>query len=194
VVLTAVLTGLAWLVSLFVAALPLLLRRVRPGPGQSVLGRKLRSGLAALANGIRDTGAILRAGRWRAIGGAFGYMGFDTVALAVAFAAFGSARPVGLLIFGYVIGQLGGLIPLPAGVGGTDGGLIGAMVLYGSPLSQAVAAVLAYRTFQVAVPAVLGTIAFAALRRRLNRSEDPGATCAALAEPGPAERGQRLAA
>jgi uncharacterized membrane protein YbhN (UPF0104 family) len=194
VILTAVLTGLAWLISLLVAALPLLLRRVRPGPRQSALGRKLRTGLVALANGIRDTGAILRAGRWRAIGGAFGYMGFDTVALGVAFAAFGPARPVGLLIFGYVIGQLGGLIPLPAGVGGTDGGLIGAMVLYGSPLSQAVAAVLAYRTFQVAVPAVLGTVAFAALRRRLNRSEDPGATCAALAEPGPAERRQRLAA
>jgi uncharacterized membrane protein YbhN (UPF0104 family) len=193
VALTAVFTGLAWLVSLFVAALPVLLRRVRPRPSQSDLGRKLRSGLVALANGIRDTGAILRAGRWRAIGGAFGYMGFDTVALAVAFAAFGSPRPVGPLIFGYVIGQLGGLIPLPAGVGGTDGGLIGAMVLYGSPLSQAVAAVLAYRTFQVAVPALLGTIAFAALRRRLSRSKNPSAACAPLAEPGPAEGREPLA-
>ncbi|MDX6343459.1 MAG: putative heme transporter [Trebonia sp.] len=194
VVLTAIFTVLAWLVSLFVASLPVLLRRVRPREAQSGLGRKLRSGLVALANGIRDTGELLRARRWRAIGGAFGYMGFDTVALAVAFAAFGPALPVGSLIFAYVIGQLGGLIPLPAGIGGTDGGLIGAMVLYGSPLSQAVAAVLAYRTFQLAVPAVLGTVAFVKLRQRLSRSEDPGTTCAPLAHPRPEEGREHLAA
>jgi uncharacterized membrane protein YbhN (UPF0104 family) len=57
------------------------------------------------------------------------------------------------------------LIPLPAGIGGTDGGLIGALVLYGSSVSSAAAAVLAYRAFQLGVPAVLGLIAFIQLRR-----------------------------
>ena len=34
---------------------------------------------------------------------------------------------------GYLIGQLGGLLPIPGGVGGIDGGLIGTLVVYGAP-------------------------------------------------------------
>jgi uncharacterized membrane protein YbhN (UPF0104 family) len=85
-------------------------------------------------------------------------------------------------VFGYVVGQLGGLIPLPGGIGGTDGGLIGALVLYGSPLSLATAAVLAYRAFQVGVPAILGAIAFIGLRHTLTGSETPHLECGELAE------------
>ena len=81
------------------------------------------------------TPAAARRRRWPAILGAVGYLAFDITALIIAFAAFGGAPPLGPLIFAYVIGQLGGLIPLPAGIGGTDGGMIGAMVLYGSSLS-----------------------------------------------------------
>jgi uncharacterized membrane protein YbhN (UPF0104 family) len=88
-------------------------------------------------------------------------------------------------VFGYTIGQLGGLIPLPGGIGGTDGGLIGAMVLYGAPLSQTAAAVLAYRTFQLGIPAILGAIAFVQLRRTLRASDQPTNLCAPLAEPIP---------
>ncbi|MGI8429862.1 MAG: hypothetical protein ACR2OB_11290 [Solirubrobacteraceae bacterium] len=77
------------------------------------------------------------------------------------------------------------MIPLPAGFGGTDGGLIGAMVLYGSSLSQAAAAVLAYRVFQLGVPAILGAIAFIRLRHTLSRSSAPAAACAPLADPLP---------
>ena len=45
----------------------------------------------------------------------------------------------------YLIGQLGGLIPLPGGLGGVDGGLIGTLVLYGAGATAAATAVLAYR-------------------------------------------------
>jgi uncharacterized membrane protein YbhN (UPF0104 family) len=179
---TAVFTGLVWGVATLVAFLPLLIGRIRPPRQSDGLARKLWAGAVALANGIRDTWTLLRSGSWRAIGGAAGYMGFDTIALWIAFQAFGPAPPIGPLIFGYVLGQLGGLIPLPGGIGGTDGGLIGALVLYGSPLSQAAAAVLAYRVFQVGVPAVLGSIAFVQLRRRLARSESPANACAPLAD------------
>jgi len=71
----------------------------------------------------------------------------------------------------------GGLIPLPGGIGGTDGGLIGALALYGSPLSQATAAVLAYRVVQLGIPAILGSVAFVQLRRTLSREEAPAALC-----------------
>jgi uncharacterized membrane protein YbhN (UPF0104 family) len=165
---TIVFGVLAWTTAAVIAALPRLLHRFgAAGDRRGGLAGKLRIAATSLEEGIRDVGQLLRDRRWRAILGACGYLGFDIAALCVGFLAFGSHDPLGPLVFGYVIGQLGGLIPLPGGIGGTDGGLIGALVLYGAPLSTATAAVLAYRAFQLGVPAVLGTIAFFNLRHTL---------------------------
>jgi uncharacterized membrane protein YbhN (UPF0104 family) len=180
---TAVFAFLAFAGMAFAATLPHLLGPVRPGEGGGRIRRAARAGAIALAAGVRDTGTLLRSGRPGVLGGAIGYLGFDIVALAVAFAAVGGHPAVGPLVFAYVIGQLGGLIPVPAGIGGTDGGLIGALVLYGSPLSQAAAAVLIYRVFQLAIPAVLGSVAFVQLRRSLRGAPSPAAACAPMAEP-----------
>ncbi len=177
---TLVFSVMAWATALFTIALPRLLPDRPRRTGRSWANR-LRLGLAIAADGIRDVGEIIRSRRWGAILGAAGYLGFDIAALLVAFAAFGDTPPLGPLVFAYVIGQLGGLIPLPAGIGGTDGGLIGAMVLFGSPLSQAAAAVLAYRAFQLTVPTVIGTVSFVALRRELSRHSTPAGACAPLA-------------
>jgi uncharacterized membrane protein YbhN (UPF0104 family) len=181
---TVILSALAWATAAVTAALPVLAGRLDPKKRAGLTGR-LRAVATTLGAGIRDTGGLLRTGRWQAIGGAVGYLGFDIAALIAAFAAFGGGLALAPLVFGYVIGQLGGLIPLPAGIGGTDGGLIGAMVLYGSSLSQAAAAVLAYRAFQLAVPAVLGAIAFVQLRRTLSHSAAPAAECVPLGESVP---------
>ena len=178
---TAVFTGLAIVTIGFAAILPLVVDRIRPRRAKSRLARALNSALQSLANGMRDTAVLLR--RIPVVLGAIGYLAFDIGAFAAAFAAFGSTPPFGPLVFGYTIGQLGGLIPLPGGIGGTDGGLIGAMVLYGVSLSRAVAAVVVYRTFQLGVPAILGAIAFVQLRRTLRRSQSPTSLCAPLAEP-----------
>lgn len=165
---TIVFTALAWATAIATALLPLILHRLAHHRGlQGRWTGKLRIIVVSLAGGIRDVGTLIRERRWRAILGALGYLVFDIAALVVAFAAFGSHAALGPLVFAYIIGQLGGLIPLPGGVGGTDGGLIGAFVLYGSPLATATAAVLAYRVFQVAVPAVLGAFAFVGLRHTL---------------------------
>jgi uncharacterized protein (TIRG00374 family) len=120
--------------------------------------------------------------------GAVGYMALDVAALAAAFAAFGGTPPFAAFVFAYVIGQLGGLIPLPGGIGGIDGGLIGALTIYGSPLSQATAAVLAYRAVQLGIPAILGSVAFIQLRRTLSRDEAPAALCEPFVEPLPVVR------
>jgi uncharacterized protein (TIRG00374 family) len=82
---------------------------------------------------------------------------------------------------GYLIGQLGGLLPLPGGVGGIDGGLIGTLIVYGAPAAQSAAAVLAYRLILFWLPLLAGAIAFATLRRALDRAERPD-----LCEPIPA--------
>ncbi len=109
--------------------------------------------------------------------GSIGYMGLDVIALAAAFKAFGTTPSFAEFVFAYVIGQLGGLIPLPGGIGGIEGGLIGALTLYGSPLALATASVLAYRVIQLGMPAILGSFAFVQLRRTLNRKEAPAALC-----------------
>jgi uncharacterized membrane protein YbhN (UPF0104 family) len=138
---------------------------------------------ATVAEGVRDAGALLRSGRPSVIGGAAGYLICDMAALVAAFHAFGHAPAPGDFLMAYVIGQLGGLVPLPGGVGGTDGGLVAALALYGTPLASATAAVLAYRAFQLGLPALAGTVAFGRLRQTLARDSDAAAGCEPMAEP-----------
>ena len=152
-----------------VLALPRLVSRPRAGRRGQVL--------EALTAGIRDAVRLVRAGHPLIVAGAIGFMAFDMLALGAAFVAIGAAPSFGVLALAYVLGQLGGLIPLPGGVGGADGGLIAALVLYGTPLSSAAAAVLAYRAFQLGLPALLGALALVRLPRVLERAPDVGALC-----------------
>ncbi len=194
--LTITLALLAWATIVLVALLPRILARFGPRPPQSAHGehwaartrRILRQGAVTAAAGVGDAVVLLRTRQPMVVPGVLGYMAFDVAALAAAFAAFGSTPPLATFVFAYVIGQLGGLIPLPGGIGGTDGGLIAALTVYGSPLAQATAAVLAYRAFQLGIPAILGSIAFVQLRGTLARSEAPAALCEPIAEGLPVFR------
>jgi uncharacterized protein (TIRG00374 family) len=78
-----------------------------------------------------------------------------------------------VILLGYLIGQLGGLLPLPGGVGGIDGGLLGTLVVYGAPAGATAAAVLLYRVILFWLPLVIGAVAFSMLRRGLNRPDRP---------------------
>ena len=163
--------GPALAASALIAAIALLPRAVpwltRPSPDAKRRRRAER--WVFVLDGIRDAGRLVAAGRPLVLGGAVGYMALDVAALAAMFAALGGgAPPLGVFVLAYAVGQLGGLIPLPGGVGGTDGGLIAAFALAGAPVAVAGAAVLAYRAFQLGVPAILGIAAFAQLRRSLS--------------------------
>jgi uncharacterized membrane protein YbhN (UPF0104 family) len=153
---------------------------------------------ATVAEGVRDAGALLRSGRPSVIGGGAGYLVFDMLALIAAFHAFGHAPAAGDFLMAYVLGQLGGLVPLPGGVGGTDGGLVAALALYGTPLATATAAVLAYRAFQLGLPALAGTVAFGRLRQTLQHDTNAAAGCEPMAAPvrvaRPATARQEIAA
>ncbi len=48
--------------------------------------------------------------------GSFAYMAFDIAALGFGFAAVGAEPTFGVLVLGYLIGQLGNLIPVPGGI------------------------------------------------------------------------------
>jgi uncharacterized membrane protein YbhN (UPF0104 family) len=188
--LPASLAGLV--VLLVVLVLPRLLDRVTPtvGPASAAGGRRGRARRmvirtsGTLAEGVRETASILRAGRPLAIAGSVGYLAFDSAVLAACFAATGSALPpLGIIVLAYTIGQLGGLIPLPGGIGATGGGLVAAFVLYGASIGPATAAVLLYRALQLGVPALLGPPAFVLLHRALGRRDAAMPTlCEPLAE------------
>jgi uncharacterized membrane protein YbhN (UPF0104 family) len=172
--------GLAMLIVLAVVLLP----RVLPSgakPPRGLLRSAVAAASAALADGIHDARALVRAGDPLVIGGAIGSMAFDVATLGAAFHAFGEVPAPGVLVLAYTIGQLGGLIPVPGGIGGVDGALIAAFVIYGTSAPDATAAVLAYRTIQLGVPAIVGTVGFVRLQRTLARSSDPAALCAPMA-------------
>ncbi len=155
-----------------IVLLPRLLERAEAADGGR-LRRALASGRGHLAGGIRDAVALLGSGRPSVALGAVGYMALDVVALAIAFAALGGGAPgAGAFVLAYALGQLGGVIPVPGGVGGTDGGLILAFGLLGTPVAISGAAVIAYRVFQLGVPAILGLAAFAQLRRSLGEQRE----------------------
>jgi uncharacterized membrane protein YbhN (UPF0104 family) len=181
--------GAGALVILLVLAIPRLRDRRAargdpPRPGESRIRKWSRKGIDALADGVRDSVWLVRDRPVGVLGGAFGYMAFDIVALGVCFKAFGYSPPVGVLVVAYLIGQLGGLIPLPGGIGGIELGLVGSFAVFNVPVSVTAAAVLAYRVFQLWIPAVLGTIAFVQLRD-LFRGRDPQALdmCQPLNDP-----------
>jgi uncharacterized membrane protein YbhN (UPF0104 family) len=164
--------------------------RVLEGAGSESAGRiraALAKGRGYVAGGVRDAIALLGTGRPSIVLGAVGYMGLDVLALAAMFAAFGGGAPsMGVFVLAYAVGQLGGLVPLPGGVGGTDGGLILAFGLLGTPVGIAAAAVIGYRAFQLGVPAILGITAFGSLRRSLSGSS-PAAARTRAGLPGSLE-------
>jgi uncharacterized membrane protein YbhN (UPF0104 family) len=137
------------------------------------------SALGSLAGGVEEAVALLRSGNLLVVVGAAGYMLFDVAMLGVCFAAFGNdVPPAGVLLLAYLIGQLGGLIPIPGGIGGVDGGLIGTLILYGADATDAAVAVLAYRALVLWLPVLLGAPSFASLRRRLRSEAHDIAACA----------------
>ncbi|MCW2984614.1 MAG: flippase-like protein [Conexibacter sp.] len=128
-------------------------------------GRTVRW-LHTTARVVEEAKDELRHPSWRLLG-AVGYLWFDIAMLWVSFRAFGDAPPVGALTLAFLIGYLGNVIPVPGGIGALDGGLTGALVLYGADPASAAAAVLVYHAIVLWVPTLLGTLAFLRLRPTL---------------------------
>ncbi|HEX6712675.1 MAG TPA: flippase-like domain-containing protein [Thermoleophilaceae bacterium] len=127
----------------------------------------------ALVGGTGEAVQILRSRELLVITGSVGYWAWDNAVLWATFHAFGFSPPLTVILMGYLIGQLGGLLPLPGGLGGIDGGLIGTLIVYGTPAATTAAAVLAYRVVLFWLPLLAGAIAFTSLRRGLNSPDRP---------------------
>ena len=125
--------------------------------------------LTALGEGVAEAVALLREGNAVLILGLIAYLAFDVMILWATFRALGPAPPLAMLWIAYLIGELGGLIPVPGGIGGVDAGLVGTLALYHVSIASAAGAVLAYRAIALWVPA---------LARRPSRSCCCAARCA----------------
>jgi len=107
-------------------------------------------------------------GSWTTVLGVLAYLGFDVLVLWTAFLAI-DAHPLpgfAIVIMAYIIGALGGSIPLPASIG-TIGGIAGMLILYGVDHNPAIAAVLLHQAIGLLVPLTGGGIAYAIIRRRV---------------------------
>jgi uncharacterized membrane protein YbhN (UPF0104 family) len=156
-----------------VLAIPRLGRGRDPGPGAGRVRRGWVALRRAITDGAAEAVAIVRSGNVLVVAGAIGYWAFDNAVLWATYRAFDASVPLSVILMGYLIGQLGGLLPIPGGVGGIDGGLIGALIVFGAPPAATAAAVLAYRVILIWLPLLVGAAAFASLRRGLNRPDRP---------------------
>jgi uncharacterized protein (TIRG00374 family) len=101
--------------------------------------------------------------------GAVAWWGFDIAVLWACFHAFGASPPKGVIVMAYFVGMLANALPLPGGIGGVDGGMIGAFVAFGVDAELSVIAVLAYRAFAFWLPTLPGAVAYLQLRRTVQR-------------------------
>jgi uncharacterized membrane protein YbhN (UPF0104 family) len=179
--LTALPAALAALTIVAVGALP----RVGPGeaaePDASRMRRWFGAARRAMIDGTSEARQILRTGHPGVIAGAIGYWAFDNFVLWATFHALGASPPLTVILMGYLIGQLGGLLPIPGGIGGIDLGLIGTLIVYGAPAAATAGAVLAYRIILFWLPLIVGGVAFDRLRRDMPSGEEFAACAPALA-------------
>jgi uncharacterized membrane protein YbhN (UPF0104 family) len=143
--------------------------RLASAPADTRLRRwKAATGRAsvAVAQGIR---MALRLIRRRRVGvlGAPAWWGFDIAVLWASFHAFGEPPPTAVLVVAYFTGMLANTLPLPGGIGGVEGGMIGALVGFGVAGGLALVAVLTYRAFSFWLPTIPGAIAYVQLRRTI---------------------------
>ena len=103
--------------ALLVIAAVLLVPRLGVGaPAPADAGRTRKAmwhARKALVGGTAEAVQIVRSRNLLVIVGSVGYWAWDNAVLWAAFHAFGYSPPITVILMGYLIGQLGGLLPLP---------------------------------------------------------------------------------
>jgi uncharacterized membrane protein YbhN (UPF0104 family) len=156
-------------VSLLPVDLDRLVGRWRGGSGRlGRLAQRLATAPATAASGVRTAIELVRTRRPYLLG-AIAWWGFDIAVLWACFHAFGASPPKAVIVMSYFVGMLANTLPLPGGIGGVDGGMIGASVAFGVNAEVAVVAVLAYRGLAFWLPTLPGAIAYLQLRRTVSR-------------------------
>jgi uncharacterized membrane protein YbhN (UPF0104 family) len=121
-------------------------------------------------NGARLALAIVR-GRPTVLLWSLVWWAFDVTTLWATFHAFGEPPATGTLVLCYFLGQMGNLLPLPGGVGGAEGGMVGAFAASGVDAGLALLAVVSYQLISTYLPALPGLASYLDLRRRMRSWE-----------------------
>ena len=125
---------------------------------------RARSVPATVASGERGALALVRE-ESSALLAAVAWWGFDVATLWACFAAFGDPPAIGVIAASYFVGQLASALPLPGGLGGVEGGMIGAFMAFGVAAELALVAVVVYRLFAYWLPSLPGIVAYFQLRQ-----------------------------
>jgi uncharacterized membrane protein YbhN (UPF0104 family) len=153
--------------------------------GSGRLARWVALGVTApalAASGVRTAIELIRS-RDPGLLGAVAWWAFDISVLWAMFHAFGSPPPFAVIWMAYFLGMLGNLLPLPGGLGGVEGGMIGAFAAFGVDFNLAVLAVLSYRAISFWLPTIPGAVAYFQLRRTVARWREEQSV-----DPAPASR------
>jgi len=146
--------------------------------GGGKLGRlaiRVAAAPATAASGVRTAIALIRS-RDPQLVGAVAWWGFDIAVLWACFHAFGASPPGGVIVMAYFVGMIANALPLPGGIGGVDGGMIGAFTALGIDFEVSLVSVLTYRVMAFWLPTLPGVVAYLQLRRTVHRwsAEPPG--------------------
>ncbi|MDQ6750100.1 MAG: flippase-like domain-containing protein [Actinomycetota bacterium] len=133
--------------------------------------RRVATVPASMASGVRTAIGLVRE-RNPGVLGAPAWWAFDIAVLWASFHAFGTAPPTAVLVLAYFLGQVGNTLPVPGGIGGVDGALIGAFIAFGTDTGLAIVAVLVYRAFSFWLPTLPGAVAYLQLRRTVRGWRD----------------------
>lgn len=136
------------------------IERACSGPLTGLAARVVRiaTEIGHLRVGARlgSTGFAAAAGNWLG----------DLVCLVAAFAVLGFSVPWRGLLFAYTLSQLAGsLVPLPGGLGAVEGGLVGALDVFGVNLGAALAVAIVYRVVTYWGVVLVGGFELAVLSR-----------------------------
>jgi uncharacterized membrane protein YbhN (UPF0104 family) len=146
----------------FFLALPLLVGESEPLRERGRVG----AALSRAASWVRGAEEVAFTPNWRLVG-TVGYLVFDIAVLWACLRALGVNAPIVAVVLGYQIGYLANLVPIPGGLGVLEGGLLGALLLYGLPAAPTAAAIVLYHAIALWVPTLGGTVGFVRLRGAL---------------------------
>ncbi len=145
-----------------------LTRLARHGRRSGSLFARLATVPGTLHGGVMTTIDVLRAPKPGLLG-AVVYWALDIATLWAGFRAFGAMPPIAVLVLAYYVGQLANALPIPGGIGGVEGGMIGSFIAFGVNGSTAVLAVLGYRIISFWLPVLPGSVAYLQLRSAVSR-------------------------
>ena len=156
-----------WLIIVVVVLVALALGVVLAVPRLRKLAKdKLRPKLSDVWNHLRSL-ARRPSKLFQIFGGALGAQLLVVLALGASLQAFGDHLSIAtLLVVITLASMLGGVSPVPGGVGVVEAGLILGLTSAGIPEANAVAAVFLQRLFTSYLPPIAGWVALVSMRRR----------------------------